>query len=743
MELLLGIVFSIMNTNKILRNVIFGGIFLIPFIPFLVTESMLFPFITGKNFAFRIIVEIIFALWVILALRDEEYRPRFSWLLVGVTVFTAIVGLADFFAVDPAKAFWSNFERMEGYITVLHLFLFFVVLSSAFHLKKHWNNLFLTWITSGIFMSIYGLFQLSGAVTINQGGVRVDGTFGNATYLAIFLLCSIFFGILLFIRKSPAERKSFLWYFIPATLLQTVILYHTATRGVILGLIGGLLVSAVLIAIFEREDKTLKKISTGTLIGVFLVILTFFAVRDTSFVKESPVLSRFASLSTSEIKTQGRYFIWPMAIKGFQEKPALGWGQEGFIYVFNKNYDPRMYSQEQWFDRAHSVPLDWLIASGIFGFLAYIFIILSAYWYIWKGTDGGYSLAEKSIITGLLSGYLFQGIFVFDNLISYLLFFSIIAMLHALSGGKKMVMSGRVFNHSMQGAVAGVLVIAFMFAFYFANWKPIRASQTLIDALRTMSNSVPTDQTISLFEKTFAYDTFANAEAAEQLATLTGSFMAQGVSKDVRDRYVAVTDKELTAIIDKSPQNARYRLFRGSFYRSIGALDKSINDLEKAIELSPNKQTILFELGSTLLRKNDGEGALAVFKKAFELEPSYLEARMVYGITAIAAGKHEIATEVLGEVPNETLNFDDRVLNVYVQFDRWDEIVRIFNYRIEHGEDTVDNNMSLAVAYLRIGNRAKSIDILERVAVKNPELRSQVDYYIKEIQAGRDPSQSN
>lgn len=731
-----------MNTNKILRNVVFGGIFLIPFIPFLVTQSMLFPFITGKNFAFRIIVEIIFALWVILALRDEEYRPRFSWLLVGVTIFTILVGVSTLFAVDSSKAFWSNFERMEGYITIIHLFLFFVVLSSVLHLKKLWNNLFLTWLVSSTLMCFYGLLQLSGALTINQGGVRVDGTLGNATYLAVFLLCSIFFGMVLLVRKSPNDRKTFLWYLVPITLLQLVILYHTATRGAILGLIGGVLVSVVLIALFEREDRTMKKASIGVLASVVLIIIAFLLVKNADFVKNSPVLSRFSSLSAQEIKTQGRYFIWPMAIEGFKERPMFGWGQEGFNYIFNKNYDPRMYSQEQWFDRAHSVPLDWLVAAGILGFLAYLFIVLSAYWYVWKGNDGDYSLAEKSILTGLLTGYLFQGIFVFDNLISYILFFTIIAMIHALSGGKKLNFSGKVFNHSTQGAIAGVLAIAFVFTFYFVNWKPIRASQTLIDALRTMSNKAPSNETLNLFEKVYRYDTFANAEATEQLASIANSFANSGVSSEVQKNYISLAERELTNRINEAPLNARYYLFRGVFYRSLNSLDKSINDLSKAAELSPRKQTILFELGSTLLKKGDGVGALAVLKKAFELEPTYLDARIIYGITALAVGEVDESNRVLKEVPKEVLNFDDRVVNVLMQLERWNELVQVFTYRIEHGEDSLDNNMSLAVAYLRSGNRSKSIAILERVKAKNPELGNQIDYYIKEIQSGRDPSKT-
>ena len=59
---------NVMNINTILRRIIIGSIFLVPFIPLIVAPSMFFPFITGKNFAFRILVEIMFAFWLISSL---------------------------------------------------------------------------------------------------------------------------------------------------------------------------------------------------------------------------------------------------------------------------------------------------------------------------------------------------------------------------------------------------------------------------------------------------------------------------------------------------------------------------------------------------------------------------------------------------------------------------------------------------------------------------------------------------
>ena len=102
-----------------------------------------------------------------------------------------------------------------------------------------------------------------------------------------------------------------------------------------------------------------------------------------------------------------------MAIKGFKERPILGWGQENFNIVFNKHYNPLM-DQEQWFDRTHNIILDWLIAAGILGALSYLSLFVAVLVLIWR--RGTFTFVEKSILTGLFAAYFFHNMFVFDNL---------------------------------------------------------------------------------------------------------------------------------------------------------------------------------------------------------------------------------------------------------------------------------------------------------------------------------------
>jgi len=169
-----------MNLEKTLQYVLLGGVFLIPFIPLIVTSSMFFPFITGKNFTFRILTELLFGAYIILAVYNPAYRPKFSWILASIFGFVGIIALADVFG------------EKEGLVTLLHLLAYFVVVGAVLSSEKLWHRFWYTSIGVSMTMVIYGYLQLGGVLRINQGGVRLDATLGNATYFAIYMLFHIF-----------------------------------------------------------------------------------------------------------------------------------------------------------------------------------------------------------------------------------------------------------------------------------------------------------------------------------------------------------------------------------------------------------------------------------------------------------------------------------------------------------------------------------------------------------------------
>lgn len=748
-----------MTTNKFLRYGILTGIFILPFTPLLVSSSLYFPFISEKNFFFRIVVELILAAYVVLAFRDEAFQPKRSFVLYAVLIFLGVIGVADIFSANPFKSFWSNFERMEGYITLLHLAAYFTVLGAVLDTDQLWKRFLQTNLAASLLVSGYGILQLMGVYAINQGGVRLDATFGNATYLAVYMLLNIFIALFLLFRERLYVSLRYVYGAI--ILLDLFLLFKTETRGAVLGLIVSLFVSAFLIGWLEKGRPILRKIGWITVGAVVALVLIFVAVKDTKFVKETSVLTRLSSISINE--GASRFMVWNMAWKGFKDSPKtvlIGWGQESFNYVFNKYYDPEMYTQEQWFDRTHNIVFDWLIAGGVLGLLSYLFLFVAALFHLWSrelAKIGGHfsrrffgkfspvsaslSVTEKSVLTGLLAGYFFQNIFVFDNIVSYIMFFLVLAYIHkesAVEFGPKVRRSFSLSSDMVARVVAPVTIVLLVSVIYFANIKPILAGSTLIESLRSHAGGPA--ENLKLFQKALSYRSLADYEIREQLVQAAAQVVnAQNIDATVKQDFFDVTKAEMEKQVAETPNDARYQLFTGVFLNRAGQAAMARPYLEKALSLSPRKQTILFEVGTAYLNIKDYKKAKAIFKEAFDLEPKFDEARLVYAVSAIYAGDTQLLKDLVMEKYGTTLVNDDRFIRAYYDTKQYDKVVAIWRKRVTENPNNTTNHLSLAAAYLSNGNRDLAIAEIRKAIALDPNMKDQGNFYISEIQAGRNP----
>ncbi len=670
-----------MNSQKIIKALIFIGLWSVLLIPFWVANTMFFPYITGKNFAFRIIIEIIFALWVYLAYVNEIYRPRFSWILGSVTLFVIIMAFADFFAVAPLKAFFSNFERMDGWITLIHMLMYLLVFASVMKGERVWLWFFRTSIVLSAIMMIPVFREW-----LTTGEQRVSVTLGNPIYVAIYFLFNFFFALILLnkdvlSKKSESLKKIFTdwltYIYSIAAVLFVFGIWRTGTRGVILGLIGGLVISSIVIAIFEKKNKIMRKFSVILLVIIAVVVIGFIGIRNTQFVKNSSTLQRLAEISWNDVQGQGqaRQYVWPMAVKGVFEHSTssslfpyphllLGWGQDGFNYLFNKYYDVRMYNQEQWFDRAHDMPLDMLVAGGILGLLSYLLIFVAALYIIWKRRNH-LGVTDAALLIGLLAAYFFQNLFVFDNLTSYMFFYATLAYVFAKDmeamhvsfvKGKKMP-NQDIANY----VIAPILIIIFGASIYFFNIRPMSANLTLIDAMQSYPEG-PT-KNLQLFQQAISYNSFGNPEIREQLASLAPQVAQMSVDTQIKQQFISFTYDQMLLQVASTPNDARYQLFMGIFLDNIGQYAQALPYLQKAVELSPMKLTMMFELSKCYLYLGQYDKALAIAKAAYDLVPEYDDARNAYISAAIVTGDNTLVKQLMGSATTTT---SDVIVRAYL-----------------------------------------------------------------------------
>lgn len=727
-----------------LKNILLVGIFAVLFIPLVKINDLAFPFITGKAFAFRILIEILGAIWFLLAISDKRYRPRFSWFLFAVIAFTGIITAADIFAVNPYRSFWGDFERMDGLLNLLHLVLYFLIVSSIITAKKLWNRFFNTTIAVSVGLSLLGLAQLAGIMRINTDGGRLDSTIGNAAYFGVYLLLHIFLAIFMLMGWQGNQKGRYVYGTI--ALLHSIILYFTATRSAILGLVGGVFIAATLIIFIERDHKLLRKTAVGAILGILLLIGGFILVKNQPFIRQNSTLNRFAVISSVGVKNQARYYLWIMAIEGFKERPVLGWGQENFKLVFLKNYHPALYNDEITFDRPHNVVLEWLVAGGLLGALGYLSLFIMALYYIWFSKKGDWSIAEKSILTGFLASYFINNLFLFDNITSYIIFFTFLAYIHwqTLTQPEEEKILAKLrkkyeqdkHNKIRQFSVPVVLVV--LAIIYFFNAKGIIAAVQYAPAVSFYASEPSVS--LSQFKKALGYGSFGYEKIRQDLAIITADIRNRlGIDDKIKQEYFSLAKSEMKKQAEETPPDAHNFYLLGSLLSSYEEYDEALFYLKKARELSPSKQVILLKMGDIYMIKKDYKEAYEMTKYAYELEPSYGLALNAYASAVILMRDNKTASKLLTERYGTDTVFDLRILQAYADTQQYDKIIATYKKRILGKADDIQTRISLSFAYLKSGQQQEAIKTIKEAIEQDPSLKAKGEIWINEIRDGRMP----
>ena len=95
-------------------------------------------------------------------------------------------------------------------------------------------------------------------------------------------------------------------------------------------------------------------------------------------------------------------------------------------------------------------------------------------------------------------------------------------------------------------------------------------------------------------------------------------------------------------------------------------------------ELTPKKQSILFELGLNAFARGQNDEAVGYFKEAYEVAPEYQEAKMYYISALIRGGKDAEADAMVQTLVEADIANDSRIASAYASRGRYDRIVYIW-----------------------------------------------------------------
>ncbi len=438
-------------------------------------SGLLFPYTTGKAWVFRSIVELAFVLglvrvFTIRAFTFSQYRPHQAGRIALLVMFGFLSWtlLCNLTGLDAFRSFWSNWERMAGFMAYLHwamyLFCLLLVLSD-----ERSRKLLLNLVTVITLVCLLALLEKEG---------RAISTLGNPIYLGNLAVFGVF--IILFLLPGDGSLTGWRLMTFRLALLSVLVilgmaLFKSASRGPMLALSSGMLVLILSMGFIHimRYSKLLMGLYILSLLMLGTLLVSQMGPVQQAW-KQSDIhtLQRLGRISLADQTTADRLENWRIALDAAHSRPWMGWGQENYMIAFNQHYRPGAIDRAKlWFDRAHNAYLDVLVASGVPGLLLYCLILGLPLWLLWAIPV--WSDIQKSILMALFAAFAVKNLVGFDTFSSTLIWISLSAVIMKAS---KRPATENAQNSIRSGAnykfVVFLLLGFTMIALYSLNVKP-------------------------------------------------------------------------------------------------------------------------------------------------------------------------------------------------------------------------------------------------------------------------------
>jgi Tfp pilus assembly protein PilF len=358
-----------------------------------------------------------------------------------------------------------------------------------------------------------------------------------------------------------------------------------------------------------------------------------------------------------------------------------------------------MWSQEQWFDRAHSVYLDWFVASGFLGLIAYLALYITLLYVIWRSD---LTIGKKSVLIGLLAAYAVHNIFVFDNLASYVFFFALLGFGNSLHEGKHKHLFGDEPTRKdvVEYVVAPVVLVAFALALYFVNIRPIVANTRLIVALQGCANPQTTDA--NLFVKALSVNSYmANQEIREQVYSCANNVLRGNYPNVTQTAFLELANAAVEDQITATPKDARAYMLGGAYMNSIGQFTKAQSLLEKGELLSPGKQSLILELANSYINQGKNSEAEQIIKSAYLSAPENTGVKNAYVTVLVLEGKEAQARAEFKDQPE--LFTTDIMVRAFAQRKEYSKSIAILKDIIKKDTTNIQNRAYLAQLQYQAG----------------------------------------
>jgi O-antigen ligase len=624
--------------SKMLSRIVFVLVLITTATPLIYQKKLFYAFESEKGFFFRFLIEIIVGLWLILLLKNPEFRPKKTPINIAIALFALILFIVDSFGVDTFLSVFSNFERMAGLILYLSVFGYFLVLSSIMNSQKHWLIFGICLSVIAFIVSVKGIIQSYNRDEMIFNSGRVVATVGNANQLASYLILGFFVvGLLISewilpLRKSKKLLANLsLLIALIFLIFYSICLLKTSTRGALVGLIlsGGLM---LVLTFFKTSERKFKVVVGVILTLIFIGISSLFYLRKSQFIQSNSSLNRITRITddngTNTFKS--RLDNYKVAFDGIKAKPFLGWGQETYHYTYAQHFNPKLYADATWYDRVHNIILEWLIIGGFLGLMAYLSLWIAVLYQLWS-KNSTLNISAKIILSGFLLAYFIGNLSLFDNLLSLMAFMIVIAFIENNSV-KSASNQPYLFNNKMVLSGSVIMIILTIFTIKTTCQQAFQTNKMIANAY----NASSLEEVIETYSQAYSKAFIGRQEVAEQLGDMASEIANNPIPEITKKRYFEVAKNIIKSELNHHPNYARLQIIYGNLLEAEGNIEEAIKTYQKVQTLAPKRQSSLIQLSMLYAKNRQFDKAIDLLQKTYLLEPINEEPKayqaIVFGI---------------------------------------------------------------------------------------------------------------
>jgi len=697
--------------------------------PLIVTTQPHFASPMGKAIAFRVGVEVLLVFYGALVFLDREFSPPRNPLLWSVVAYLTLLVVATVVSLDPYRSWWGTLGRMDGAFAILHYAVFFIMLTGLFRSQRDWVVFFNISLAVSVLVALYAVVE-----RIAQGHPGVSSTLDGPPFLAAYALLHVFLaGLDIHWVRSRLARA----WCAAAFGLNLLTLFLATERGAIVGLAAGLLALAVAVLILRVGTASLRKTAKGVIVLLVAAPFILYYARGSAMLKSSYALERLSRVSLNDKTTITRLINLGVSGRAVKARPMLGYGPELFFVAYNRNFNPKQLSHDQgWVDRSHNKLADVLVMQGLIGLVAYLGIFVAAGRLLYGALKRKKPDTPSVLLTfALLAAYFVQNLFLFDTPASYMMFYAVLAWVSFMAQENPAASPARPsapVNRNeappeltiKQQALLGLVTLGMVFSIYNFNikvfaqvWSGQKASAFIGDP-QGFSDSV---------QAALSCRSWLTNDVAGGLAdVLTESGKARDPAYSQAAGQVAAELEKQIANNDLDPRTyirlgALYNLMA---YADRSSLPKAEAVLKALIQLTPKWPESYGALGETYLLEGRNDEALALLKKAVEINPDNGVALWMYAFPLIwTHHEQEGRTELEAALQRyDYHNPDDlkRLVNTYYRLKDLPKAIRYEKELVELEPADAAHRYTLATLYRASGNTVEALQEVQIAAQLDP-----------------------